>query len=128
MHILSQIAGALIVFIALGDIDPTVLQGGSVSWVSGRLNRAVWRIFRGAASILPRNRNRFLSYASPTLVALNLITWVMLLVIGFALIFLPVLGTQIVASNGETPTPPYRLLEVLGALIGFSVLTASSPT
>lgn len=60
--------------------------------------------------------------------ALNLMTWVMLLIIGFALIFLPVLGTQIVASNGETPTAPYRLLEVLGALIGFSVLTASSPT
>ncbi len=57
MHIVSQIVGALIVFIALGDIDLTVLQGGSVSWVSGRLNRMVWRVFQGAASILPRNRN-----------------------------------------------------------------------
>jgi hypothetical protein len=150
MDILSQIPGALIVFIALGDIYLTVLQGGSVSWVSGRLNRVVWRLFRGAAAILPRNRSRLLSYAGPTLVALNLITWVMLLVIGFALIFLPALGTQIVTSQGETPTglwtaiyfsamsistlgagdivattAPYRLLEVLGALIGFSVLTAS---
>lgn len=57
MHIVSQIVGALIVFIALGDIDLTVLQGGSVSWVSGRLNRMVGRVFQGAASILPRNRN-----------------------------------------------------------------------
>lgn len=150
MDTLSRTAGALIVFIALGDIYLTVLQGGSVSWVSGRLNRVVWRLFRGAASILPMNRSRFLSYAGPTLVALNLITWVMLLVIGFALIFLPALCTQIVASKGDTPTglwtaiyfsamsistlgagdivattAPYRLLEVLGALIGFSVLTAS---
>lgn len=149
MDIVSQITGTLIVLVALTDIYLSVLQRGSVSLLSGPLNRTVWRLFRRSPP-LPIRRNPFLSYAGPTLVALILIMWVPLLVIGFALVFLPALGTQITAASGKTPTgfwpvlyfsamslstlgsgdiiatgSPYRLLMALEALIGFSVFTVS---
>lgn len=150
MGVVSQIVGALIVLAALGDIFLTVFQGGSASIVSGHMNRIVWLAFRWMSGLKGIDRQRFLSYAGPTLVALTVILWVMLLVIGFAMIYWPAVGASIQADEGPTPTGfrtalyfssmslstlgtgdiiamshSMRLLMSVQALLGFSVLTSS---
>ena len=148
MNGLAMLGGAALTAITLADIYLTVLKGGPVSLLSGPLASAAWRGFRRAAMRLDPWRNLLLSYAGPTIVALIVVAWAALLVVGFALIYWPGLGTAIRMSEGATPerfstalyfsamslstlstgdiaavTAPYRLLSVAQALVGFSVLT-----
>ncbi len=85
---------------------------------------------------------------APSLLVATVAMWISLLILGFALIFWPALGNQIRMETGSTPTDfataiyysgyalttlgtgeittqtsTYRLLMVLEAVIGFSVLT-----
>ncbi|WP_424138226.1 potassium channel family protein [Roseomonas chloroacetimidivorans] len=148
---LIQAAGLALVALALADIFLTVLYARSgVGLLTLRLNRGTWRLFRWVAGLVLARRNRVLSFAGPTLVALTVVVWVALLTVGFALVVWPRLGTGIQASSGPTPTdfvtalyysgynlttlglgdlaPQtafFRLLTVLEAAVGFSVLTLS---
>jgi hypothetical protein len=99
---------------------------------------------------MPKYKDRLLSYAGPTLLVLTVFVWVGQLLLGFTLIVWPALGSAIQASSGGTPTnfaaafyyagfslttlgtgdivpltPFHRLLTVLMAAVGFSVLTLS---
>ena len=112
-----------------------------------RLNHFIWSAFKAAA---PRGRRRdaFLSFAGPVLMVTTAATWFLLLLVGFALIAWPALGTAIQATSGPTPddfaaalyysgwslttlgtgdlvpqTGAFRLLMVTQAVTGFSVLT-----
>lgn len=137
--------------VALADIFLTVLYArSSASLLSNRLHQSVWRLFRRGALALPKYKDRLLSYAGPTLLVLTVFVWVALLLLGFTLIVWPALGSAIQSSSGGTPTSfaaalyyagfslttlgtgdivPlsafYRLLTVLMAAVGFSVLTLS---
>jgi len=147
---LTQAAGAALILIAFVDVYLTVLQGGPVSLLSAWLSRGVWHTFRGIGQRLGRYKNRFLAYAGPTLIPAMITMWMMLLTVGFALVFLPVMGTKIVASSGETPvgfwpalyfslmslvtlgsgdivanSNTYRILDTFGAVAGFSIATAA---
>jgi Flp pilus assembly protein protease CpaA len=109
-----------------------------------------WWFFRGVALALPSHKDRLLAYGGPSLLILTVLLWVLLLLFGFALIVWPALGSAIQASSGGTPmdfaaalyyagfslttlgagdivplSAPYRLLTVLMAAVGFSVLTLS---
>lgn len=150
MNILIQSIGAIIVLVAFVEIFLTVFQGGDTSLLSARLNAIVWRGFRWLARRFPDRRALILSYAGPVLIPFTVAMWVLLLNVGFAIIFMPVMGTKIVATSGETSpgfwpafyfaamslstlgigdmvanTTFYRLLDTFGALVGFGVLTAS---
>lgn len=150
MDVLIQIAGALVVLVTMVDVFLTVLLGGTTSLITSPMNRAVWRIFRWLARVLPAQRGKILPFAGPTLVLLTVVMWVTLLAVGFALVFMPALGEQISSSTDQTETgfwPAmyysamslstlgigdfaatttfYRLLTTLEAIIGFSMLTAS---
>jgi len=149
--VLIQIGGLLIVLAILIDIYLTVLHGGKISLISGPYIRLIWWIFCRVSELVPRRRNRILSYAGPTLIPAIINMWAVMLSIGFALIFLPTMGIHIVAASGDT-TPTgfwpalyfsmmslvtlgagdlvsnnnlYRIFDVLGAFAGFSVLTAA---
>ena len=103
---------------------------------------------RGVDAQRLRVRDRLLSYMGPTLLVTTVAMWISLLILGFALIFWPALGNQIRIETGATPTDfataiyysgyalttlgtgeitpqtsTYRLLMVLEAVLGFSVLT-----
>lgn len=110
--------------------------------------KVVWRLFRWLAQGPPKRRDRILSYAGPTIMVTLIGVWVLLLLLGFALIVWPGLGTGIQSEQGITPTDfatalyyagfslgtlgtgdlvpqtsPYRLLIVIKSLLGFSVIT-----
>ena len=146
---LLQLLGAALVLVALSDIFLTVLYARSgAGLLSDRLHKGVWHLFRRAALKRPRFKNRLLAYAGPILLVLTALFWIALLLFGFSLIVWPALGSKIRASSGITPkdfaaalyytgyslttlgtgdlvphTSFYRLLTVLEAAIGFSVLT-----
>lgn len=145
---LSLAVGIALVLITLADVYLTVLYPGSSGPVSGPVEKGAWRALRRLALVLPSGRDRLLSFAAPTLLVLAVALWVSLLVVGFALIAWPALGTGIQSSRGPTPTDfaaalyfsgyslttlgtgdlvpktsAYRLLMVLEAGVGFSVLT-----
>lgn len=142
------LAGAALVLATLADVYMTVLHPGSSGSLSGQLVKGAWRLMRAIALRLPYGPDRLLPFAAPTLLVLTVLAWVCLLAVGFALLAWPALGSGIRASQGSTPTDfaaalyfsgyslttlgtgdlvpktaPYRLLMVLEAGIGFSVLT-----
>ena len=153
MALALQLVGAGLVLVALVDIFLAVLYARSgASLLSDRLNKVAWRLFRGVALALPgaKGRGRLLAYAGPSLLILSITLWVVLLLVGFALIVHPALGSAIRSTSDPTSTDfatalyyagfslttlgtgdivPFtgfqRLLTVLMAGVGFSVLTLS---
>ena len=148
---LAQAVGLTLVLASLIDIFLTVLYARSgVGLLSPRLSRGYWGVFRRIALAFSSSRPLLLTYCGPTLLVLIAGSWVTLLVVGFASIAWPALGTGIQASQGRTPTdfatalyysgyalttlgtgdivPTtafYRILIVVEALIGFSVMTVT---
>lgn len=148
--LLQWAVGALLVVAVLQDVFSTVLFPGSGHGILRRpLSRWVWGAFRTVAHRLDGERRQdLLAYSGPVLIAVNLAAWILLLTVGWALVFHPVLGTQIMASNGPTDrgwatalyysgyalttlgvgdvvarSDLYRLLTVTEAAIGFATLT-----
>lgn len=151
MDLAVQLVGVLLVLAALVDIFLTVLHAqGESGFLSPRLNRTVWRLFRLLAQVSRSRRDTALSHAGPLLLALTVALWVSLLLFGFALVYLPALGKGIVPTSDQDWTgfasavyfsgtalttvgfgdlvprePPYRLIAVAQAALGFSVVTLS---
>jgi hypothetical protein len=150
--LLIQLCGVALCLLALADLYVTVLYARS-DWtlLSARVNTAVWQCMRAAAKRLsPSARDGLLTLAGPTLIALTPVVWAGLLLLGFSFIAWPALGEGIVKSSGQTPTDfatalyysgytlatlgygdivpqtgLHRVLAVVVALVGFSVLTLS---
>lgn len=151
VEILVQSFGTALALGILADIFLTVLYvRGGAAWLSPQINLAVWAGFRAAARLFPSASGRLLSFCGPALLALVPSVWVVLLVMGFALIFWPELGRSVCAAEGPTDTSfatavyfsglslttlgtgdivpvtgPARLLMVIESALGFSVLTLS---
>jgi hypothetical protein len=147
MDALLHIAGTLIVLVALLDVFFTVLFPASGRGpIRKPLARLIWHAFRliGGMSTGQLRRN-LLSYSGPVLITVTLSVWVLLLVLGWAMIYRPALGTAVVASLGPTDTgwataiyfsgfnlttlgvgdvaaqtDPYRLLAIAEAALGFA--------
>lgn len=149
--LIAQLLGGALVLLALADVFLTVLHARADAGIfSPRFNQLVWLAFRGVATRLGRRRDAVLSYAGPLLLAATMALWVVLLTIGFALIYWPAMGRGIVevADIGDTPqgflaalyfsgaclttlgfgdlvpaTTGFRLLAVAQSVLGFSVVT-----
>src|SRR4051812_40177716 len=104
MNVLLQIAGSMLVFIVLLDVFLTVLFPASGHGpIRKRLARWIWYGFRLVGKMTSGQRRRnILSYSGPVLITVTLAAWFLLLLIGWAMIFKPALGTGIVASSGTT--------------------------
>lgn len=151
MDILLRIAGTLIVLVVVQDVFFTVLFPAS----SGRgflrplLKKGTWHAFRLIGKMTSGQRRRnVLSYGGPAQIINTLAAWFLLLLLGWAMIYKPALGTSIGASSGPTDTgwatalyysgyamttlgfgdvvPKtglYRLLTILQTAVGFTVLS-----
>src|SRR4051794_3163771 len=121
MNLLIQIIGAAVVALTLLDVFFTVLFPASghgpirkpLAWI-------VWHIFQLLSMMTEGQRRRnLLSYSGPVLFTISFMAWLMLLVIGWAMIYKPVLGVEIIASNG--PTDPSWATAIYYS--GFNVTT-----
>jgi hypothetical protein len=145
-----EVAGAGVVVVAALDIYLTVLGTRTgTGLLSSRINAAVWQVFRRTGHLWGRKRDDFLSFAGPSMLVLTAMIWITLLVLGFALIAWPALGTRILPSNGDSiptsfwdavyysgynlttlgtgdmvpQTHPTRVTMVVEAAVGFAVLS-----
>jgi hypothetical protein len=105
VKVLAQGMGIVLILLALIDIYLTVLRSHVDSGLlSVSIARGTWQLFRSGARFVPKQRHQLLSYSGSTVVVMIVVVWVLLLILGFALINWTGLGTTIRASQGQTPT------------------------
>ncbi|HWS54210.1 MAG TPA: potassium channel family protein [Pyrinomonadaceae bacterium] len=94
--ILLTAAGVGLLMLTAYDVYATVLNTRArYGPVGERLNRHVWRATRWAAFRLPRpRRHRLLNAVGPLLLPLLLVTYITLIVLGFALVYAPRMPAQ----------------------------------
>ncbi len=151
MTILATLLGAASIAVALRDVFQQLFHPGGGGSLSRTLMHAVWGLFRRIAA--PRRRRAWLSFAGPVALLAVIGSWVVLLWVGWALIYWPRLPEQFsffpgldpraqdgfvdalylslmtmttLGYGSITPTPGWlRILATLQALAGFGLLTAS---
>lgn len=142
--------GAAAVVLALADVFYTVLFPASGHGpLREPLAKALRRLF-GLTRRLGRSqrRRRLLAYAGPVQITVTLLVWFTLLLVGWAAVYRPALGTSIVASSGPTDvswatavyysgfalttlgtgdvvanTASYRVLTIVESATGFATIT-----
>jgi hypothetical protein len=101
----EPILGIPLMLVVLADVFLTVLYARmGTAILSERLGRALWLGFRGASKLAPSRRDGVLAYAAPVIVLTVLAVWVVLLMLGAALVIHPHLGTAVTNSTGPTKT------------------------
>ena len=149
--VLFPLAGALILLLVIVDVFRTVFhteaRGGPLNkWQ----NRSVWAMFCIVGKRLQDPaRSSWLGFAAPLLAVLTPLTWMTLLVVGYALVYFPWMHTFLV-SPGQLQNPwwqalyfsgtsastvgygdivpsldTFRILAVVEALSGFALITAA---
>ena len=104
-HRLEPILGALIIAVTLADVFLTVLYARShIGLISDCVARLTWHTFEAVGSRLGRRRGHFMSFLGPLVILLIVVTWMLALTLGSALIIHPNMGTVFRALHTETPT------------------------
>lgn len=152
MELVSALVGAGLVLNTIGDILMTVLHSQKESRLSWAFNRAVWRVLRLVSLFLPaRYKHRVLAWSIPAMIAGLIVTWILLLVAGYALIYAPWMsspqhfalpprvGSQFITAlyfsgltlatvgyGDVTPlSPAFRLVAVMEGFTGLIVISMS---
>jgi hypothetical protein len=88
---LFTVGGLLLLFFVAYDVYATILDAsGRAGPLSGLVNRGVWAVARSVAVRFSRNRrHRLLNLVGPMLMPILIVIYLMLLISGFALIYLP---------------------------------------
>ncbi len=89
---LSPALGVVCLVAALADLFLTVLHIEAESPLTSTLHRALWWLLRSLIWLLPRRaQGRVLSWGAPLMVASTLVFWALLFVVGFGLLYLPLI-------------------------------------
>jgi hypothetical protein len=144
---LSNVAGAVLIIAALRDVFDVLFNESGRAVLAHGVTRGVWRTFRG----LGRRRRNVFSLAGPFALLAVIATWALLLIVGWALVYLPYMPDSFTLGSGVDrghplvdsiytsmvtlatvgfgdivpDAPVLRLLTPLEALLGFGLLTAS---
>ena len=90
------LSGLLIVALVQLDILTTVLHPEVESWLSTHFQQIIWRVLTRVERIVPHRNgvNVVLNWALPLMIAGLISLWLILLVVGFALIYYPWIGNE----------------------------------
>jgi hypothetical protein len=114
-------AGALIVIVAAADLLLTVFNYDGFTFISRPYQRALWRVLRTSARVMPRRaRHAALSIGSAAMLPATFAMWLGLEITGFALIYWRGLEAGAFALRGAGPS--------LGTAFYFSAGAISSLT
>lgn len=109
MTFVPLVFGIALVALVAWDIMLTLFHPAARGPLSHAANRVTWRVARGVSLRLLRGRG--LNYAGPFAVVINLLAWVLGLWLGYALIYLPYIG-----SFSYDPSTPFVAKGILEAL------------
>jgi hypothetical protein len=105
--IIFTTAGVALLLLVAYDVYATVLHSSARYGPVGEgLNRAVWRVARKAAfSLGRRRRHKLLNAVGPALMPLLIVTYIVLLTLAFALLYVPHVPDNFViaAPKGDAP-------------------------
>lgn len=147
--VFSTIAGVGLVALVIRDVFHQIFHPQGSGRLTGLVALGLWRGFR----VVARRRPRALDLAGPSIVVAVVVSWMLLMAVGWALIFWPRLPTDFHVGSGLPPlseghfldalylsltslttvgygdltpvTMPMRLAAVTEAAVGFGLLTAS---
>src|SRR5947209_2144788 len=114
MAVILTLIGILLVGAALLDVFQTLFHPAGRGALSDWTARVIWNIVRGLAS----RHHGLLTYAGPVAILAIIVSWALLTLVGFALIFLPHLGSQYVFSPGVNPANHRGFWEAMVSSIG----------
>ena len=104
-HRLEPILGAVLIAVTLVDVFLTVLYARShIGIISDRVARLTWHTFEVVGRALGGRRGHFFSFLGPLVILLIVVTWMLALTLGSALIIHPNMGVDFKALHTETPT------------------------
>ncbi|WP_230555215.1 potassium channel family protein [Rhodococcus sp. I2R] len=121
---ISTIAGALLIALGLRDIYATLWHPRGLGTVSRAIFATVWRVARATS-----RRGNALGSVGPVGIVLTAMTWAMLLVVGWALIYLPHIvdgfyySSSLTLQDSSNPVKALYLSIVTAATLGFGDIT-----
>jgi len=128
MKTLEQLAGALVLVVALTDVFLTVLYARmDTGLLAMRYARGIERVWVWLSRPFGKPRARFVSFGGPLTLLAVLALWIALLTLGSALVLHPALGHAVRPSNVEARTDFLTALYVGGASISVVGTTGYSP-
>jgi hypothetical protein len=149
-EILVQAFGVLLVLAALVDVLLTVLYSRSdIPFIGQWLGQLIWNVGRTAFLPLGAIGDRLTTFLGPIILVAVVAQWILLLIVGFALVFWPGVGQAITGTGPVSPdhgfgtalyysgytlttlgygdivprTLGYRIVTIVEAATGFSVFT-----
>jgi Ion channel len=123
LTVLSTVAGAVLILVALRDVFDVLFNEAGKAVLAHGVTRTVWRAFR----VIGRRNRRLFSLAGPFSLLAVIGTWVVILILGWALIFLPHMHEAFTIGSGvperhEVVDSLYLSLTTL-ATLGFGDIT-----
>jgi hypothetical protein len=100
VEVLSAGLGVVIIAVGLNDSFLTILHPDRDGRLSYGLNRAIWRASVGLARRRPGSLNTILGAAGPTMVIADILLWMALPILGYALLMWPAMGDGIRLPSG----------------------------
>lgn len=121
MAIVLTLLGVMLIGVVAFDVFQTLFHPAGRGTLSDWTAHVVWKAFRALA-------NRFqgvLTYAGPVAILAIIVSWAAYTIVGFALLYLPHMGSQFIFDPGVNPANHRGFWEALtsslGALITLSV-------
>jgi hypothetical protein len=118
--VLFTTIGIVLIAVAGCDIFQTLFHPAGRGAFSDWTARGVWTLFRRVASRYPG----ILTYAGPVAIALIITSWAVSTLVGFALIYLPHMGSEYVFESGVNPGNHRGFWEAMNSSIG-ALITVS---
>lgn len=114
MAVLFTLLGVGLILIAVLDIFQTLFHPAGRGAMSDWTAHLVWKCFRRIAE----RYSGVLTYAGPVAILLIISTWTACTLVGFALVYLPHMGSQYVYDPGINPANHRGFWEAMNASIG----------
>src|SRR3954447_15690556 len=100
--VLATVAGAVLIVVALRDVFDVLFNESGRAVLAHGVTRAVWRPIRALA----KRRTEVFTLAGPFALLSVVATWAVLLIAGWALVFLPHMPDGFNLGRGADPTQP----------------------
>jgi hypothetical protein len=113
MAVLALVGFAVLVLLLVDVVQTVFVPRGDAGPLTRRVHRAVWGAARRGVRRGPRRR-QVLALVGPVLLPLTVLLWAVELVVGFALVYLPLSERFVVPEEGGTPSPAALALYVSG--------------
>jgi len=128
MKTLEQLAGAVVLLVALADVFLTILYARMDSGlIATRFAHGLERVWVWSSRLFGRSRSRFVSFGGPLILLAVLGLWIGLLTLGSALVLHPALGEAVRPAHGVPRTDFLTALYVGGASISVVGSSEYSP-